>query len=105
LKQVRAAKLRNGLHPIRDVEIFHGPEPPEVPDYPPLVAIEILSPDDRLEAVAEKLEEFRAWGVAHTWAVDPMAKRFYNYDGRISEVGQLRIPELGIDLEPAPIFE
>jgi Uma2 family endonuclease len=36
-----------------------------VPDTPPLIVVEILSPDDRLTEVREKLEEYRAWGVPH----------------------------------------
>ena len=97
-------KPRTGLYLIPDIAVFHGPEPPEVPDYPPLVAIEILSPDDRLDAVTEKLEEYRAWGVAHTWAVDPIARHFYNYAGTMNQVAELRLPELGIELTPAVLF-
>ncbi len=98
-------KLRTGLYLIPDVAVFHGSDPPEMPDYPPLVAIEILSPDDRLDAVAGKLEEYRAWGVPHTLAVDPAAKRFYDYDGKMNQVNGLRIPELDIELQPAAIFD
>src|ERR1700722_18286844 len=64
-------KLREGLFLIPDVSVFFGSEPPRIPDYPPLVAIEILSPDDRMAAVRAKLEEYRAWGVQHVWLVDP----------------------------------
>ena len=98
-------KLRTGLYLIPDVAVFHGAKPAEVPEDPPLVAIEILSPEDRLGAVAEKLDEYRAWGVTHTWVVDPVAKRFCDYDGRMNEVGTLRIPQLGIELEPTAVFE
>ncbi len=98
-------KLRTGLYLIPDVAVFHGAKPAEVPENPPLVAIEILSPEDRLSTVAEKLDEYRTWGVAHTWVVDPVAKRFYDYDGRMNEGVTLRIPELGIELEPGSIFE
>ena len=39
-----------------------------MPEKPPLVLIEVLSPNDRLTAVLEKLEEYRAWGVRHVLA-------------------------------------
>src|SRR5580704_4406530 len=87
-------KIRTGLYLIPDVAVFHPDEPGEVPDAPPLVAIEVLSQDDRLTAVREKLEEYRAWGVPHVWLVDPYAKRFYTCDEGLTEVGTLRIPEL-----------
>ncbi len=64
-------KLREGLYLIPDVSVFWPSEPIEVPDSPPLVAIEVLSPEDRLTAVREKLAEYRAWGVPHVWLVDP----------------------------------
>src|SRR5580692_6411166 len=38
-------KIRAGRFLIPDVAVFHGKEPSLVPDTPPLIAIEILSPD------------------------------------------------------------
>ncbi len=98
-------KLRTGLYLIPDIAVFHGGEPLDVPETPPLVVIEILSPDDRIQKVGEKLEEYRAWGVPHTWAIDPVAQRFYAHDGRPVEVNELLIPELGITLRKSDIFD
>ena len=97
---------RAGLFLIPDVMVFH-PVPPDalVPRTPPFVAIEILSPDDRMTEVREKLEKYRTWGVAHVWLVDPEAKRMDTCDTGFSEVPTLRIPELGIEVTPADIFE
>ena len=67
-------KLRERLYLIPDVCVFTGAQTVRVPDTPPLVAIEILSPDDRLNAVRDKLEEYRAWGVKHVWLVDPYSR-------------------------------
>jgi Uma2 family endonuclease len=99
-------KLRKGLYLIPDVAVF-WPSPPAagVPDTPPLVAIEILSPDDRLTTVREKLEEYRAWGVKHVWLVDPHSRRMYTCDAGFIEVAVLEIPELEIELTPEAIFE
>lgn len=98
-------KLRPGLYLIPDVAVFHPDEPGDVPDFPPLIAIEILSPDDRLSAVREKLEEYRAWGVAHVWLVDPYSKRMYTCNGGLAEVQALAIPELGVELKASDVFE
>lgn len=38
---------------------------------PPVLAIEILSPSDKLEDVNEKVDEYLAAGVALVWVVDP----------------------------------
>jgi Uma2 family endonuclease len=98
-------RLRAGLYLIPDVAVFHPDEPGEVPDFPPLIAIEILSPDDRLAAVRDKLEEYRAWGVAHVWLVDPYSKRMYTCNGELAEVQALAVPELGVELKASDVFE
>ncbi len=67
--------------------------------------IEILSLDDRLPAVREKLEEYRAWGVVHVWLVDPHSKRMYICDGELTEVQALAVPELGVELKASDVFE
>ena len=98
-------RLRSGLYLIPDLAVFHKIRPQErVPDFPPLVAIEILSPDDRLTAVREKLEEYRAWGVRHVWLVDPYSKRMYTCDDGFAEVQALTIPELDIALTSSVVF-
>ncbi len=98
-------KLRPGLYLIPDVAVFHPHAPGEVPDFPPLIAIEIISPDDRVSAVRDKLEEYRAWGVAHVWLVDPYSKRMYTCDGGLTEVHALAVPELGVELNASDVFE
>jgi Uma2 family endonuclease len=99
-------KIRPGLYLIPDVAIFHPAEPQQpVPDNPPFVTIEVLSIDDKMARVREKLEEYRSWGVPHVWLVDPHSKRLYTCDAGLVEVPTLQIPELGIDLTPADIFE
>jgi Uma2 family endonuclease len=98
-------KIRTGVYLIPDIAVFHPEKPELVPDTPPLVAIEIFSPDDRLPAIEEKLEEYRAWGVRHTWLVDPHSKRMYIWDQTLIEVPTLRVPELGLEVTPADVFE
>jgi Uma2 family endonuclease len=99
-------RVRPGLIRIPDVSVYYPNEPQErVPTTPPLVAIEILSPDDRMANVRSKLAEYRTWGVSHVWLVDPQSKRMYTYDAELVEVSVLRIPELNIEVTPADIFE
>jgi Uma2 family endonuclease len=91
---------------IPDVAVYAGSEPrEEVPTTPPLVAIEILSPDDRMQYLMEKLREYRAWGVAHIWVIDPAAKTLCEYgsDG-LREVAALRLPEYGLAVGLGDLF-
>src|SRR5579863_7711246 len=96
--------LRAGRFLIPDVAVFHPHEPGLIPDTPPLIAIEILSPDDRLTEVREKLEEYRTWGVPHVWLVDPRSRRFYKCDPGLTETSSLSVPELGIEITPHDLF-
>lgn len=67
---------------------------------PALVAVEIVSPDDRYGDLTQRLEDYRRWGVPHIWLVDPELKRLYEY----SEAGLLQYPALrltGFDFEIA----
>jgi Uma2 family endonuclease len=99
-------QVRPGLIRIPDVSVYYPNEPQErVPAAPPFVAIEILSPDDRMTDVRNKLAEYRAWGVSHVWLVDPHSKRMYTCDAELVEVSTLKIPQLGIEVTPADIFE
>ena len=98
-------RLRSNLVLIPDVAVFYPDEPARVPDTPPLVVAEVLSLDDRLTAVRDKLEEYKAWGVPHVWLVDPHGKRLYCCDKGLTEITSLQIPELGIELLPNRIFE
>jgi Uma2 family endonuclease len=98
-------RLRSDLVLIADVAVFYPTEPSRTPDTPPLLVAEVLSLDDRLTAVREKLEEYKAWGVPHVWLVDPHAKRLYMCDDGLMEVVALHIPELRIELSPGKIFD
>lgn len=98
-------RLRPALILIPDVGVFYPHEPGRVPNVPPLVAIEVLSLDDRLTAVRSKLEEYRVWGVPHVWLVDPHSRRLYSCDAGLTEVASLRIPELDLELRPEQIFD
>jgi len=105
-----APELRLKIGPtlvlIPDVCVFHPNEPTDrYPDTPPFIAIEILSEDDKLNRVREKLEIYRNWGVPHVWLVDPYSKRMYTCDSGLREVANLAIPELGIELTPSEVFE
>jgi Uma2 family endonuclease len=99
-------RVRSGLIRIPDVSVYYPNEPQEsVPSTPPFVAIEILSPDDRMANVRSKLAEYRTWGVSYVWLVDPHSKRMYTWNAELAEASTLQIPELGFEITPADIFE
>jgi Uma2 family endonuclease len=47
--------------------------------HPPLIAIEILSPEDRLSAFEEKAAQYRAFGIENIWVIDPERRIAYRH--------------------------
>lgn len=104
LPELRCA-VAPGVYRLPDVAVFLGEPEEETPTVPAYVVIEILSPDDRMTVLLEKLREYRDWGVAHVWVVDPEGRRMYefNSDG-LRETGALLLPEYQITIPPADLF-
>jgi Uma2 family endonuclease len=49
-------------------------------DSPPFIAIEILSPDDRLSGLQQKIDEYLEFGVEHIWIFDPQRRAVWRAD-------------------------
>ena len=41
---------------------------------PPIIAVEVVSPEDRINKIAAKVDEYLAFGVKQVWVVDPESK-------------------------------
>jgi Uma2 family endonuclease len=54
---------------------------------PPFAAIEILSQDDRIPRVIEKLKEYVEWGVPNVWVLNPQTQRMNVFrNGELIEI-------------------
>ena len=104
-REYRDGALRPGRFLIPDVAVFYLEEPGLIPDTPPLIAVEILSPDDQLSELREKLEEYRVWNVPHVWLVDPHSRRLCSCDEGLREVSRFNVAELAIEVTAHQIFE
>jgi Uma2 family endonuclease len=75
--------------------------------HPPLVAIEILSPEDTLRAMQEKAAQYRTFGIENIWIVDPEPRLVYTYTSAgLEEVqtGELIVPETPIRVVLSELF-
>jgi Uma2 family endonuclease len=102
-------ELRHRVSPNRfripDVAVFEGEPAGQVPSSPPLVAIEILSPDDRIGYIVPKLEELRQWSVPNIWVADPEDRKLFTYGAAgLHEVTRLELPGYAIEFTPEQIF-
>jgi Uma2 family endonuclease len=74
---------------------------------PPLIAVEILSPEDRLSAMKDKAAEYRRFGVENIWIIDPGQRIAYSYSGAGLEqvqTGELVVPETPIRVVLSELF-
>ena len=59
---------------IPDLVVVESGPQPEVLTAPPLLVIEILSPDDSYSDTQERAEDYLAMGVRTVWIVDPRTR-------------------------------
>jgi Uma2 family endonuclease len=65
-------KLRSGRYMLPDVCVIYAPRPAgKVFTKPPVVWIEILSPEDRPMRVNKKIRELLEFGAGNIWIIDP----------------------------------
>ena len=101
--QVRRERFR-----VPDICLYGGPRPgPGYLTTPPLVCVEILSRDDRMSEVEEKVEDYLQFGVPYVWVLDPVRRRAYIYtrSGRIEPSdGVLRTGDPVIEIPLSELF-
>ncbi len=52
-----------------------------------MVCVEILSPEDRISRMQERIDDYLAFGVSYVWVVDPKTGRSWSHTNEgISEV-------------------
>jgi Uma2 family endonuclease len=74
--QEQRTRFSNGNVRVPDVSVWRRDVPVQpVFDKPQLIAVEVLSPEDRHSRVQEKIEDYRDFQVQNIWIVDPL-KRF-----------------------------
>jgi Uma2 family endonuclease len=85
---------------VPDVLVVRAGEPfQRYLTHPPLVAAEILSPEDTLRAMQEKAAQYRSFGIENVWIVDPEPRLAYRYTSAGLEqvqTGELTVPETQI---------
>ncbi|WP_026119477.1 Uma2 family endonuclease [Nocardiopsis ganjiahuensis] len=99
----------SGKHRIPDLAVF-AQEPPEEGYYtaPPLLAVEIVSPESVFRDNHTKRHEYAAFGIPSYWIINPNPDKpgimeFRLVDGVYQEVGQTQGEELFETEVPFPV--
>ena len=91
-----------------DVSVLRMDAPREkILTHPPLIAIEILSPEDRMSRMQTKLEDYVAFGIENVWIIDPESRRAWTADRagtHLVESGELTVPGTPIRVVLSDLF-
>jgi Uma2 family endonuclease len=94
--QVKPTRFR-----IPDVCVLVGDPGEEILTKPPFLCIEILSPEDRMSRIKERVNEYLAMGVPYVWVLDPTSKRTYV----ATQTEELREVEVTVLRTANPVLE
>jgi Uma2 family endonuclease len=88
---------------VPDVAVVVGPEPQEqILTTPPFLCIEILSREDRMSEMQERIDDYLRFGVRYVWVLDPRLKRAFAYTStgvsQPREMLQTESPDLVVPL-------
>ncbi len=101
--QVSATHFR-----VPDIAVLRADAPKEqILTHPPLIVIEILSPEDRLSRFQEKLDDYIRFGVEHVWVIDPKRQTAWTAGGNTLQKvlnGELTVPGTPIRIVLSEIF-
>jgi Uma2 family endonuclease len=101
--QVAATRYR-----IPDVCVLRRSDPKDaIVKTPPLICIEVLSPDDRMQRVQERFDDYAKMGVEHLWLLDPIRRQAWVMlpDGSQTHVdAEFTVPGTSIRIVLAEVF-
>ncbi len=83
---------------VPDVAILDAALPEEpIATTPPLIAFEILSPEDRLSRLIVRLGDFEAMGVSSIYVIDPIDNSLLRFkQGRLESVDTLLLRDAAV---------
>jgi Uma2 family endonuclease len=93
---------------IPDVIVTRGKPGDKILSTPPLLCIEVLSPEDRMSRVNARIKEFLNFGVPLVWLIDPEERRVWIYrpDSSIDEATEsIRLDGTSIEIPFSDIFD
>jgi len=94
--QVSATRFR-----VPDVCVVKGEPTEQIFRTPPFICIEILSPEDRLSEMQQRVQDYLTFGVPYVWILDPATRKAYqSTPGTLTEISELRTedPEIVVPL-------
>jgi Uma2 family endonuclease len=93
---------------VPDLCVLSLGEPTEdILTHPPLIAIEIMSPEDTLRRATKKAQEYIRFGIENVWLIDPNARVAYRGGSKGLERvpgGELAVSGTSITIQISDLF-
>jgi Uma2 family endonuclease len=104
--QEQRIRLNSGNVRLPDVSVFRRDTPIEtVFTKPPLIAIEVLSPEDTHSRMQERIDDYIGFGIQHVWVVDPIRRSGWDCsDGDWTRRERFDLPTTPIHLVLPELF-
>jgi Uma2 family endonuclease len=93
---------------VPDLSVLRADAPKEqIITHPPLIVIEILSPEDRLSRFQDRIEDYLVFGVENIWIIDPERRAAYTVTAsglHPVRTNELTVPETPIRVVLSDLF-
>jgi Uma2 family endonuclease len=93
---------------VPDITVLRRSDPKDpIIRTPPLLCIEVLSPEDRIQRMQERIGDYFRMGVQHVWLIDPDTRDAWiaQPDGSLQHVSaELTVPHSPIRIALAEVF-
>jgi Uma2 family endonuclease len=100
--QVKRTRFR-----VPDITVTRGIPEDRVFTHPPFLCIEILSPEDSMTSMQERIDDYVTFGVENIWILDPIRKKAFWADANgtyPSRTGVLHTKDSQLNVDLAPLW-
>jgi Uma2 family endonuclease len=101
-------RVRENKYRVPDVVVTRGKPDEQILTKPPVLCIEILSPEDRLSRLNRRVQDYLEFGVPVVWVVDPAEKIVWIYrrNGMERATGEaIKLDGTSIEVPFSEIFD
>jgi len=87
------------------VSVLNASHPREkIATIPPVAVFEVMSPENTIRGMMQKLNDYQSMGIPQIWIIDPEDKVWQRFeDGRLVDRQHFSHPELGISFAMSEI--
>lgn len=90
---------------VPDVTLLSRSAPREqIVNHPPLAVFEILSPEDSMTRMLEKLADYERMGIGAIWVIEPAKPSYFQYsEGKLIPASTFQLPGTGFAVSLAEV--